>query len=600
MIITDYKGYIEGTDITKIPVQYLAYPSKNVLVHKGKISTRGGLVNDGVAADVTEAVHSEYVWQSALSGTIPIRVHGQTVQVKYNSKWYTIFTALDSNVTRVFFATWVDANGSIIKNRLFFVDGSATLYMWTGFIADVASYAANVITISGTDTLGQLGLDAGNVTTQTILHYAGTATTGTEYTYSNDPTAGQDITLDTTPSPVPVADDVVIAKPIAYANTISSAFPLDFIYSYKNHAIVGNYGSVNLYWSHIVTFVLATGLDFTMPAVANRTAATAIFMQLDGNVTALTSRKNVLWVSDAHSWYKIVKTETQNAYDLWVDVEKREFGELKGALPMATAKFADDIIFVAQDKTVQRLTEIDVIGKDEIQNISDSVEDLFTRLDLSDIRVYYLTRAIYFVLPIESTLIMLDIIEEYFQPPQTIPINCISVIDGIKYGHHNAENQTYKLFSGRNDLGSPYEAVIAFGYTNGDHNFRYKKHTTFGVSCRLTANTKVLVEQFFEENGAKSTSQFTIDGSLVKTYAIDDDVSWATHPYAERSWGGADMVAEELRRAIVFSKFTAIHWFDFRPIFTMSGSEQEFHLLAHYFDAVASERGIGNDLFVSK
>lgn len=600
MIAQEFKGYIEGQDITKIPVNNLVYPSKNVIVSKEKITTRGGLENDGTLATVEEAIHSEFVWKDALGGVRPIRVHGQTVQVKYDGRWYTIFTSLHADTVRVFFATWVDNNGAIIKKRLFFCDGSTSLYQWNGAIAEVDTADTNTVNIAGTKTCAQLGFDAGNVTAQKILHFIGNATTAnSEEDQNNDPTAAA-LEISGTFNTTPVAGDVIIAKPVAFANEISSSFGIDVVYSYKNHIICASYESVNLHWAHMATYSLATGLDFTQPVAASRTALTAILMVLDGNFTAMISRKNVLWVSDADDWYKVTKSVEQNAYDLWVDVEKFETGERKGALPMAVASHKGDIIYMGQDKSIQRVTTIEITGQDDIKTVSDDVEDLFARLDADDVRLYYVERAIYIIFPQDSTLIILDMIEGYFQPPQIMPITCMSVIDGIKYGHHNTENSTFEMFTGKTDLGSAIEGVIAFGYQSGQHGFRYKKHTMMGVNCRLNPDTIVNVDLYFEEDGSKATSNFEIDGSSVKTYAIDDDVSWATHPYGTRSIGGADMEVSELKRAMVFNKFNALGYFDFRPIFRISGDQNEFHLLAWFIDEAVSERKIGNDLFIAK
>ena len=604
MVVENFKGYIEGTDITKIPLENLTYPSKNVIVSNGTITTRGGLENDGVAATVQQAIHSEFVWKDAIGGLRPIRVHGTSVQVKYNDKWYTIYSALDSATVRCFFATWVDNNGSIVKKRLVISDGSPHLYVWNGAIAVVESYATDVINIAGTNTLQQEGFDAGDVTAQTVIVYSldgsGDVDDTDEYTYSNNPSSGQDITLDSTPSPVPVAGDVVIAKPVKFSNVIATTYDIDVVYSYKNHIVVANYNSPSMYFSNIETYVLATGFDFVMPVSASRTALTAIFMRLDANFTAMVARKNVLWISDADDWYKVSKGFEVNAYGLWVDVEKFETGENKGALPMAVAKYKGDIIYVAQDSTMQRVTSNEVLGLDEIRLISDDVEGLLERVDLTDVRVYYVERAIYLICPADNTMIILDLVEGFFQPPQIMPINCMSVISGVKYGHHSAQNETFLLFSGRNDLDTPIEAKIAFGLNHGDHPLRYKMHTMIGLSTRLTVDTKALVYQEFEEEGAKTKTNFEIDGSTVKTYKIDDDVSWATHPYAERSWAGADMEVAELRRAMVFSKFDAVSYFDFRPIITISGTDNEFHLLAWWIDQQASPRKVGNDLFIAK
>ncbi len=606
MIIDTFSGYKEGVDITKMSPQDLAYPSKNVFVLKGTVYKREGIENDGTTMTVNEAVHSEFVWKDALGGERPIRVHGNTLQVKYNGIWFTLYTNLSEDTIRVYFATWLDRNGSIVKKRLFFTDGSTTLYQWNGAIVNIDSFASDVITIDGTKTLEQEGFDAGNVTTQSVIIYSldgDTIDEQEENTYSDNPLSGNDITLDTTPTLIPVAGDVVMTKPVAFSDVVSADFALDFIYAYQNHIIIGNYASVSLYWSHIETYSLASGLDFSMPA-NKRTAASAIYMQLDGNITALISRKNTLWISDADNWYKVVKTVEENAYGMWVSVEKVEVGEGKGALPMAVAKHKDDIIYIAQDKTLQRVLTNEVLGTDEFKLLSDDVEDLFARLNFDDVRLYYLDRAVYIVFPQDSTLIMLDTVEGYFQPPQILPIHCISVIGGVKYGHHNTENQSYKLFSGKDDLGTDIESVIAFGLNHGagdiNHQFRYKQHTTFGVSCRISPTAKVEVVEQFEEEGGKETYSFIIDGANIKTFGVSDDASWATNPYGERAWAGEDMVVPDLKRAVVFDKYSGVSYFDMRPIFTITGTKSDFRLLAYWIDQSYAPRKIGDDLFIKK
>ena len=609
MEITEFRGYLESADLSKIPLGHLAFPSRNCLVTKNKVVTRGGLSNDGNAHTVDEAVHSEFVWRDAPGGDRPMRVHGTTLQVKHLGNWITIFTGLDAATTRVFFTTWVDGNTAVIKKRLFFCDGSANLYQWNGFIGTVESFTPNTVTfVADQANLGLMGADAGNVTAQDVRIYSLDANgdvDATELTlsYSTDVTGGLTMVLSGAPAFTPVANDLVISEPTTDANAVSSTFPIDVVYSYKNHVIAANYDRVQVYFSHIETYSLATGLNFTMPVAASRTALTPILMQLDGNFTAMIARKDTLWISDASDWYQVVKSLEQNAYDMWVTVEKFETGEQKGALPMAVAKHKGDIIYMAQDLTVQRITTLDIIGKDDILLLSDGVEALFRRLDSDDVRLYYFERGIFFLFPQESTMVILDTAEEvwYFQPPQDIPINCMSVIDGVKYGHHNGRNETYELFTGRNDLGADMaQAVIATGFIQGKNHFGYQRHDTFGLDIRLTPSTEVLVERYMEENGSKATTSVTFDGESIKTFGSDDDVSWATHPYGSRAWGGSDMSVEELRRAFVFDKERQDGHFETRPIITISGAEAELHLLGIYANEAPSPRNIGQDLFVPR
>lgn len=599
MITKDFLGYIEGADLTKIPARNLAYPSKNCLVHKGKVYTRLGISLLGDSGTSGSQVHSERVWKDSKSGEMPMRATGAKIQVyleafKSGAGWTDILT-LASTPDRVEFATFTDINTSIIKKRMFMVHGDGDMIQWNGAVGVIASASGADMTISGSKTLLQLGFDDGSTTTQTVI------INGTEYTYSHDPTT-QVLTLDSTPSTAPVAGDLIIVKPLIHTTTLAS-IDKDHIYSYKNHIVIGNLNSNDLYFSHSTTYSMATGLDYSVPVPASRTAVSAMYFTLDANITAMRERKGVLWVSTVDDWFKITKLFEINGYDEWSTVEKVESAERMGALPFAVSSHKGDTIFIAQDFTVQSITDLEIIQSDQVKLISDDIEDLLLRLDMTGARIYYNGRYIYITVPVESTLLMLDVVEGHWQPPQIIPISCFSIIAGVKVGHSNNTDESFTLFSGTDDLGADIETVIAFGYqgyTDDTNELEYKWYETFGVSGRMTESTVCTVVIDYETDGAKTNNTIEIDGSVIKTYDISEDVSWGTYPFASRSWAGGDYPATDLKRFFVFDKYDPVSFFEWRPVFTITGTAQQFHLLAFSADISLSNNTRGDDLFIEK
>jgi hypothetical protein len=592
-VFKDFSGYREGEDLAKIPVNNLAYPSKNVLVHKGVIYSRPGIKNDGNAHTTDNKVHSEFVWKDAAGGVRPLRFTGQKVQVKYGGLWITIFSGLQSAVTRVRCATWVDSTGSIIKKRLFFVDGSDKIYEWNGAIAEVASYSSQNVTISGSSTLEQIGFDPGNVTPQDVqvVHFSGGAVANiTEYA-TDDSMADGIMHLTSVPSPVPVAGDLLIASVVEHTSTLAG-FNKDEIYTYKNHVAVANLSSVRVYFSD-----QETKLDFSVPGTT--TALSAFFLNLDGFFTAMISRKNVLWISTEDDWFKITKLNEMNAYDQWVEIEKVEQAERTGALPFAVANHKGDIIFMAADKTLNRVTTLELVGTDEIKLISDEVEDLFKRLDLeTDVRIYYLDRYIWIISPNDSTAVLLDWIAGYFQPPQILPLSCISVIDGTAYGHSNVRDETFELMVGHNDLGTKIESVIAFGYYSHKSDLDLKEYKLFGVSGRTTKSAKATVVHYYEDDGGRAKNTTVIDGNEIKLFKLPDDISFGTHPFGTKPFAGDALPASNMGRFFAFDKHIAIPQFEYRPVFTITGDEAEFHLLSWMIDDKPSSTPIPSELFI--
>src|SRR3990167_7038153 len=107
---------------------------------------------------------------------------------------------------------------------------------------------------------------------------------------------------------------------------------------------------------------------------------------------------------------------------------------------------------MAQDKRLRRIITLEVLGIDDIELISDQIDGLLDRLELEDIRIYYHQRYVFVISAGEGVTLMLDIIEGEYMPPQEIGMSCMIIIDGLRYGHSNSRNETFELFSGRNDL----------------------------------------------------------------------------------------------------------------------------------------------------
>ena len=224
--------------------------------------------------------------------------------------------------------------------------------------------------------------------------------------------------------------DLVIACVVTHSDVLIG-ITKDDIYDYQNRVTLASLTSIRVYFSDVVT-----KLDFTVPAADDRIATSPLFVDLPGNYTAMIQRFNqanslsVLWISTVDIWLKVTALLEQDSFGNWVQLQQVAESERIGAYPFAVAEFKGDAIFLAQDNTLQRIQTVDVLAKDSLFLISDEVEDLLKRLDKSEVRLYYFSRYIFICFPASSTTIMLDMVENHFQPPQTLPMGYMSVIGG--------------------------------------------------------------------------------------------------------------------------------------------------------------------------
>lgn len=614
MIFKDYIGYIEGMDLSKIPLNYLAYPSKNLIIRKHIAYTRPGITNDGNAPTAETKVIGERTWKDALGGEKPLRViSGGKVQVKWNGTWITIFTGVSGTAVRVRFDTWIDDSGAIIKKRIFFVDGTDAVYEWNGAIATVATVNAggHSLTFSENSTGLKLGFDDGSGSSQPVQivrFVAGVA--ATPDTYSTDSTmSAQTIHMTGAFSNVPAVGDLVMGQVVKHTDVLAG-INKDEIYTYKNHIGLANLTSITVYFSDA-----ESKLDFTIPAAIDRTALSAFLVNLDGNFTAMIARldaslkQTVLWISSVDDWTKINLLDAADSNGEWIAIEQVFNAQRTGALPFCVAIQKGDIIFFAQDRTIQRVETIDVLSKDSLKLLSDEVNGYLERVDVDEARIYYLERYIYLVLPAEANIFCLDIVEGHFMPPWTIGASCMSVITGVLCGHSNSRDETFTMLTGTSDLGVEIESVFAFGYYQGfqfhrgktiPQDFQQKQFGKIGVSCRMNASANALVEEFFESEGSKAKDSFLIAGGKVATYSAVDDEGWGSHEWGDASIGGSDDPANPLKRVMAFSIYDALAWFEFTAKMTVTGKDQQFVLLGFFIDDSLATRVIPDTLFIDR
>lgn len=611
----DYVGYIEGMDLSKIEPNYLAFPSKNVIIHKGIAYTRNGIKNDAnVPVSTNNKVIGEYVWKDALGGEKALRaLKDGTIQVKWVGLWIKI-GMVTPNSEHVRFATWTDDSEDIIKNRLFAVDGTDKIFEWNGAIGTILSVnaGAQTVTLASGGTGEKLGFDPGNSSAQPlqiVRFSSGAVEDITQYTTDSDMTG---LTLHTVGgiSVVPTAGDIVVGGWITHTDVLAGIIK-DDVYNYYNHLALASLSSITVYFSDS-----EAKLSYVFPAPSDRVYTSPFFINLVGNYTAMISRFNqstqvsILWISDADGWTKVTVLDTQDSFGDFVVSNRFAESDSTGALPFAVADYNGDIVFMRQDNTIQDITTIDVLSKDSFKLFSDEIETLLQRLDNTGVRLLYLTRYLYLIFPAESTIVMLDLVEGHWQTPQTIPCAFLSVIAGTLYGHSNVRDETFYMFVGHDDLGSDIESVFAFGYYQGyqrvsrtthvTQDFFLKQHTKMGVSGRMTASTIATVQQFFENDGAKASDVFDIDGSEVTLYSLPDDESWATHMWGDASIGGSDDPADALGRFYAWEAYNAVAYFEYRPIITVNGKQQQFQLIGWYINDTLSNKTIPDNLWISK
>lgn len=371
---------------------------------------------------------------------------------------------------------------------------SATGGTGSGATVDIITVATGEITLQATNgatNLTQLGFASNSSHAEEFVLNIG----GVNYTYTGTNANGGLSFTGISPNPAAlVAGTIVTQAVLTQANVPAGAngnFTDDFIRIINNQLHVGCYNSRFVYVSSDTDF-----RNFTVPAT--RVQGDPDLLTLDSNVRGIGVQKgtaqqagNAVISGGVGDWYTIVRSQITVGTDLveQVDVTKSESADLATALAHEFIEnIGDTIIFLDQNNQLREfgtvrnvanpvypLLSLDVFA--ELQGVNFTGGHLRAVAD-EDGETVYIVSPLSGVDYMYQTRQKIDDLgnltaERIWQPPQVRGLSRIAVIDGITYGHSNANPQIYQLWNTNQwhddssvDEPLPYEAHAIFAYLN--------------------------------------------------------------------------------------------------------------------------------------
>jgi hypothetical protein len=478
---SDFKGYNSSRDRTNLDGAFLIRGSKNVYKKlSGTIASRPGLLRRGSADTTTEGVKSSYEWYTSLGETHPLRVCNNKLQVESNLSgsyvWYDLLetsTLLSPAVTytRFVFDAWWDNTEK--KDRVLMVRGDDKILHWSGGITKIASGTVNTITKSDTTTTwAQDGFATNTGGEKKIV------ISGVEYTYTGGETTST-LTGVTPDASALVADSIAVQSVIATDNKPADGFLNDFIKVIGNRLHCGSYTSRLVYISDDGDFT-----DYTVPSP--RVPGSPELLTLDNTTNGITSRNGNAHISAGFSdWYEIIYTDITVSTTLTqqTKVDKKPTAFLQAAY---AHEFIDtvgnDIVYLSKDQQLRVLGTFRNLFQAKYPCLSQAVYNELAEDDFIGGHLRAIGDFIYITAPnngrdwMHQTRESVDAqgnvtAERLWHPPQIRNISRFAVIDGVVFGHSNANPQIYQVWDtgqwhddSPSDEPLPYDCYMKMAY----------------------------------------------------------------------------------------------------------------------------------------
>lgn len=210
--------------------------------------------------------------------------------------------------------------------------------------------------------------------------------------------------------------------------------------------------------------------------------------------------------------------------------------------PGAIAPVKQATVYISREPAMDYLSNVERQDVNDVP-ISDPIKDDFDAYDFTNAHTVYYKRQIISALPNEGVVLIYDLMRKLWQPPQTLPISRLAIIDDQLYGHSAVLPETYKLFVGTNDNGNPIEQKARFAYNNGGRRDRLKNMSEYWSDGYITGNGELDMTLNLGFNGINGTKTMSILGSDTSVVIPGSGSTLGDEPLGSTPIGGATLGA---------------------------------------------------------
>jgi len=469
-LVDKFLGYSSAIDKTNCDPRLLVKGSKNIYKKvSGTLAVRPGLKRRGAASSTLEGVKSSFEWETSKATIHALRVANSKLEVESDIVtsgtyvWYTLLSSLTTTLW-VFDTMW---DNTLKKDFLVFVGGNTSLYRWEGGMAKISSTTANTIVLDRTVSAGGYSTTSGSVVVN-----------GTTYTYSGS-SASTLTGVSGNPSGEANAS-VVISTIITNATTPASDFTNDFLKVIGNQVYVGSYTSRFIYISSDSSYI-----NNTVPAL--RAPGDPELLTLDslGKGIGVRQGKAIIFGGDNDlsvvSFNQVTVGSTLTEQTV---VDKKEMAALEAPLNHNfITNIGDDLIWVSQKQQLKVFGDFRNFIEPVFPTLSVPVEQEWYDENFTGGHLRAVGDLVYATAPNNGRVWLYrqrvtvndqgDVVtDRYFETPFIWNISRIAVIDGVEYGHSNANPQIYQMWTDQYHDDSPsdedlaYDCVATFAYQN--------------------------------------------------------------------------------------------------------------------------------------
>lgn len=378
-----------------------------------------------------------------------------------------------------------------------------------------------------------------------------------------------------------------------------AGYSIDLIAMQNNLVFYGSTKSRVVYQSKATDF---TSMTWTDPL---RLAGEGMTIYLDASPTAFIGGQQdvaMYIAAGTDDLYKVEYKQQTVASNISELVTTRKINIATGTAARSQASVVfikNAAVMLTFEPTIDSLAHIAnvVTATQQAKPISDPIKNDIESYNLVGAHGIYYRRNLYYTLPAEGKMIMFDMLSDnhYWQPPRICGFSRLAIItiNGVDQlcAHSSTSDETYVLNSGKNDNGSKFSCVAAFGYENFGDRFGSKVFDEVATELYISQSTVVKTQILYDYKGGTDSRTFDIKGSDTDILSGPpvQDASEGSVPEGTDPEGSAADVFDSLQKARIIHQTSALDFIERQRIFTCDSIDADFAILAYGENVSISE-----------
>jgi len=587
------RGFKQKKDVTVEEVGVAVSGSKNIeVIDDTKIGVRPGFSYLGTRSTDRYGILDGGSWKTSTGDEYALRTYSDGtngfVEVYIGTTWETLIDDIATQGASFLnrgagnlLGWW---SSTEVQDLLLFVDGSDSIFMWSGGSTTYASATANTLTKQGTTSWAEERFLTAGTRQGRIKDDAGTWHTFT-YTGGESTTTLTGVDVDLTALSL-TAGAVVLQEVRESTTTPSAGLSNDFIGLYLNYLFVFDRQRNTVEMSKNTDYT-----DFSAPTFP-RLAGEASDFNLDETPTSVITQADgeALYISTKNQWYQFIFSPSSDLSKEEIVIKPLKTSPLEGATNnLAVTNMKNYTVYTSGEPTIDFLGNVENVSTPQSISLSDDIKGFIDVAGVDKASSTYYKNKFYTTIKEDSDdnannrIIIRNLRLGIWETPWTIPASVLFEYGGDLYAHDPATKNTYKLLdSNYSDnyvseaIQSPISAKWYSSYTDFDLPFNKKKFNLMWVDGYIRANTEldIILTYDFGEQSVKRTLKGTDDNVVI----VQTGGGLGYYSLGNRSLGGRSETLTEtgLRR---FRGFISIPE---RPFYELQVSFQSEKLGARW------------------